>query len=88
MNLAWFDLLDDHPDFVFQGLIHWKDFFANHKKYKKVGKVMHPPIDPASPIPEHCQPEKAAKEKAEDEAKAKEESQSKPIDSDATHEEL
>lgn len=41
-----------------QGLEHWKQFFANHKSYFKVGKVSHPPIDPASPIPEHCNPKK------------------------------
>jgi len=37
---------------------HWKQFFANHKTYFKIGKVVHPPIDPASPIPEHCDPQK------------------------------
>lgn len=37
-----------------QSLNHWKAFFANHKKYFKVGTVTHPPIDPASPIPESC----------------------------------
>ncbi|KAJ8523446.1 hypothetical protein ONZ45_g89 [Pleurotus djamor] len=37
-----------------QGLAHWKNFFAEHKTYTKVGKVSHPPIDPASPIPVHC----------------------------------
>lgn len=40
---------------------HWKQFFANHKTYFKVGRVSHPPIDPASSIPEHCDPKKAAK---------------------------
>ncbi|KAF7978313.1 hypothetical protein HWV62_921 [Athelia sp. TMB] len=39
-----------------QGLNHWKEFFANHKSYTLVGKVVHPPIDPSSPIPEHCNP--------------------------------
>jgi hypothetical protein len=42
----------------FQGLEHWKQFFANHKTYFKVGRVVHPPIDPASPTPEHCDPKK------------------------------
>ncbi|KAH7916143.1 cytochrome b5-like heme/steroid binding domain-containing protein [Hygrophoropsis aurantiaca] len=37
---------------------HWKKFFTEHKSYFKVGKVIHPPIDPASPIPEHCDPKK------------------------------
>lgn len=39
-----------------QGIAHWKEFFANHKSYKRVGKVSHPPIDPSTPIPEHCNP--------------------------------
>ncbi|KII95988.1 hypothetical protein PLICRDRAFT_34941 [Plicaturopsis crispa FD-325 SS-3] len=44
---------------------HWKKFFEDHKSYHKVGRVVHPPIDPSSPIPEHCDPKKrdAAKEK-------------------------
>jgi len=41
-----------------QGLDHWKQFFANHKSYFKVGKVVHHPINPASPIPEHCDSKK------------------------------
>lgn len=40
---------------------HWKQFFANHKDYVKVGRVSHPPINPASPIPEHCDAKKQAK---------------------------
>ena len=46
---------------LFQSLNHWKKFFADSKKYRKVGRVMHEPIDPMSPIPEHCDPKKAAK---------------------------
>ncbi|KAJ7638445.1 cytochrome b5-like heme/steroid binding domain-containing protein [Roridomyces roridus] len=42
------------------GVQHWKQFFANHDKYAKVGRVSHPPIDPASPIPEHCDAKKQA----------------------------
>ncbi|KAI5124763.1 hypothetical protein M0805_005397 [Coniferiporia weirii] len=42
---------------------HWKSFFANHKKYVKVGRVLHHPIDPSSPIPEPCKPEKPLAEK-------------------------
>jgi len=34
----------------------WKKFFGNHAKYYKVGKVLHPPIDPASPLPPACNP--------------------------------
>ncbi|KZW04418.1 cytochrome b5 [Exidia glandulosa HHB12029] len=41
-------------------LAHWKKFFAGHQKYFKVGRVVHEPIDPASPIPEPCnQPKKS-----------------------------
>ncbi|KAJ7477149.1 hypothetical protein B0H11DRAFT_2158246 [Mycena galericulata] len=38
------------------------------RDYVKVGKVSHPPIDPASPIPEHCDAKKQAK--AEEEGRA------------------
>jgi len=55
-----------------RGLNHWKKFFANHKDYPKVGRVNHRPIDPTSPIPEHCDPE-AKKNKEEARAKSKEE---------------
>jgi len=48
-------------DSEWEGVQHWKKFFANHKEYRKVGRVSHPPIDPASPIPEHCDPKKQAK---------------------------
>jgi len=41
-------------DSELKGLEHWKQFFADHKTYFKVGKVVHHPIDPESPIPEHC----------------------------------
>ncbi|CAK5262679.1 unnamed protein product [Mycena citricolor] len=37
-----------------EGVQHWKGFFKNHKDYVKVGRVLHPPIDPASPVPVHC----------------------------------
>ena len=43
-----------------QSLNHWKKYFAEHKSYRKVGRVIHQPIDPMSPIPEHCDPKKAA----------------------------
>lgn len=48
-----------------QGVEHWKKFFSNHKDYKRVGRVYHPPINPESPIPTMCdlnspkKPEKA-----------------------------
>ncbi|KAJ7179521.1 cytochrome b5-like heme/steroid binding domain-containing protein [Mycena filopes] len=38
-------------DQEYEGVQHWKKFFANHKDYPQVGKVSHPPIDPASPVP-------------------------------------
>jgi hypothetical protein len=47
-----------------QGVEHWKKFFSEHKSYRKIGRVSHPPIDPNSPIPEHCDPKKAQKEAA------------------------
>ncbi|GAA5959934.1 hypothetical protein JCM3765_000649 [Sporobolomyces pararoseus] len=37
-------------------LKHWKEFYSNHAKYRKIGRVMHPPIDENSPIPEPCTP--------------------------------
>lgn len=53
-----------------QSLNHWKTFYAEHKDYKKVGRVLHEPIDPTSPVPEHCDPKKAAKYAEEAKAKA------------------
>ncbi|GAA5824293.1 hypothetical protein JCM11251_001600 [Rhodosporidiobolus azoricus] len=35
-------------------LDNWKKFYSNNAKYRKVGTVVHPPIDPSSPIPEPC----------------------------------
>ncbi|TFK29272.1 cytochrome b5 [Coprinopsis marcescibilis] len=43
-----------------QGLEHWKNFYNNHPKYWKVGRLALQPIDPKSPIPEHCDPKKRA----------------------------
>ncbi|KAK9760808.1 hypothetical protein K7432_014785 [Basidiobolus ranarum] len=37
-----------------QGLKGWKSFYENHRTYYHVGKVIHPPIDPKSPIPPDC----------------------------------
>jgi predicted heme/steroid binding protein len=48
-----------------RGLQHWKKFYAEHKDYIKVGRVVHPPIDPSTPVPEHCDPKKAAKQKSQ-----------------------
>ncbi|PVG03587.1 cytochrome b5 [Serendipita vermifera] len=41
-----------------QGVNHWKKFFKEKDKYRHVGKVIHPPIDPKSPIPRHCKEDK------------------------------
>ncbi|KAI0786443.1 cytochrome b5-like heme/steroid binding domain-containing protein [Abortiporus biennis] len=50
-----------------QGLQHWKKFYADSKKYPKVGRVSHPPIDPLSPIPEHCNAKKEQEKEKEKE---------------------
>jgi len=47
-------------------LAHWKKFYAEHPKYLKAGRVSHHPIDPASPIPEHCDPKKEKVAKGKD----------------------
>ncbi|KAJ7265847.1 cytochrome b5-like heme/steroid binding domain-containing protein [Mycena haematopus] len=65
-------------DKEYEGVQHWKKFFADHKDYYKVGRVSHPPIDPKSPIPEHCDPKKQAqaeKEAAKREAAQRESAQ-------------
>ncbi|KAF8974710.1 hypothetical protein BDZ97DRAFT_1900278 [Flammula alnicola] len=64
------------------GVAHWKKFYTEHKDYIKVGRVNHPPIDPATPIPEHCDPKKAQKAKeaadaAKKSGKAQEEGEKK-----------
>ncbi|GAA6048255.1 hypothetical protein JCM3770_006506 [Rhodotorula araucariae] len=33
---------------------HWKRFYSSHAKYRRIGTVVHPPIDPNSPLPEPC----------------------------------
>jgi len=43
-----------------KSIAHWKKFYAEHNEYVKIGRVSHPPIDPASPILEHCDPKKEA----------------------------
>ncbi|OCH95869.1 cytochrome b5 [Obba rivulosa] len=69
-----------------QGVQHWKKFFAEHKKYFKVGRVSHPPIDPSSPIPEHCDPKKAQAAKDAEEKAVRE--QRKEDDPGTKREEL
>lgn len=71
-----------------QSIDHWKNFFANHKKYTKVGRVAHRPIDPASPIPEPCQPEKPKGAKKETQAKPQQENPQSSKSSQQKHEEL
>ena len=39
--------------------MHWKKFFAEHKTYFKVGRVVHVPIDPMSSIPAPCKSPKS-----------------------------
>jgi len=48
-------------DSELKSLEHWKAFYAEHPKYYKVGTVLHKPIDPASVIPEHCDPNRKTK---------------------------
>jgi len=33
---------------------HWKSFFANNVKYPRIGRVLHHPIDPRTPLPGPC----------------------------------
>ncbi|KAI9144305.1 cytochrome b5-like heme/steroid binding domain-containing protein, partial [Paraphysoderma sedebokerense] len=40
----------------------WRSFYHDHDKYLYVGKVVHPPVDPNSPIPEDCNIEGGKKE--------------------------
>ncbi|EIM88392.1 cytochrome b5 [Stereum hirsutum FP-91666 SS1] len=54
-----------------RGVNHWKSFFKDHKSYHKIGRVQHPPIDPASPIPEHCNPKEAKKDDSAADGKKK-----------------
>ncbi|KAG0144148.1 hypothetical protein CROQUDRAFT_65321 [Cronartium quercuum f. sp. fusiforme G11] len=41
-----------------KALAHWANFFENSPKYPKVGRVIRPSIDPASPLPQDCDPKK------------------------------
>jgi hypothetical protein len=34
-----------------KSLVHWQDFYHKSDKYFYVGRVIHPEIDPNSPIP-------------------------------------
>ena len=48
-----------------QSVAHWKRLFSEHKSYFKVGRVNHPPIDPASPLPTHCESKEEAEQWAQ-----------------------
>ncbi|KAI0313445.1 cytochrome b5 [Amylostereum chailletii] len=50
---------------------HWKTFFKDHNKYRRVGRVSHKPIDPSSPVPEPCKPKKEGGPKKEKEKQEK-----------------
>ncbi|KAK7061355.1 sterol metabolism-related protein [Favolaschia claudopus] len=79
----WTHDLRGLSDQEYAGVQHWKKFFAEHKEYRKVGRVSHPPIDPKSPIPVHCDPKKQAKgeeEAAKREAAARQAPQKKADD--------
>ncbi|KAJ3921832.1 cytochrome b5-like heme/steroid binding domain-containing protein [Lentinula edodes] len=69
-----------------RGVHHWKEFYANHAEYKKVGRVNHPLINPASPIPEPCKPPKVKNDGKDGKAKEKDKSEAK--ESTMVHEEL
>jgi hypothetical protein len=43
---------------------HWKRFFGDHQSYVRVGRVVHPPIDPSTPLLPHCDPKKDAEQSA------------------------
>ncbi|SOV05197.1 related to FSH3 - putative serine hydrolase [Ustilago sp. UG-2017a] len=45
----------DFGDKQMNDLVSWRDFYANHDKYYKVGRVVLPPIDPSVPVPEPCE---------------------------------
>ncbi|KAG6375090.1 cytochrome b5 [Boletus reticuloceps] len=68
-----------------KGIENWKRFFTDHKAYFKVGRVLHHPIDPQSPIPEHCDPKK---EEGAQPKKGSDDSGKPPVQPDpSTHEE-
>ncbi|KAF9076831.1 cytochrome b5-like heme/steroid binding domain-containing protein [Rhodocollybia butyracea] len=69
-------------------LEHWKDFYANHKDYKKVGRVAHKPIDPSSPIPEHCKDRKDDKSEKGNKKGDNVKKEERPTTKETVHEEL
>ncbi|RIA97086.1 cytochrome b5-like heme/steroid binding domain-containing protein, partial [Glomus cerebriforme] len=42
-------------------LENWAKFYRDHHTYYKVGRVVHPPIDPNTPIPPPCKDASAQK---------------------------
>jgi len=44
-----------------KGVEDWASFYRNHHTYYRVGRVVHPPIDPNSPIPPPCKDASAQK---------------------------
>jgi hypothetical protein len=71
-----------------QGIEHWKKFYRDHNEYFKVGRVSHKPIDPSSPIPEHCDPKKAEKQRQERAGREKAAAAATERTKEAQHEEL
>lgn len=67
MSYKWFVLM---LTWYLQSLAHWKKFYDEHEDYIKVGRVSHPPIDPASPVLKHCNPKKAKQQEEEKARKA------------------
>ena len=51
--------------YVPQGIEHWKQFYRDHKTYRKVGKVALRPIDLKTDPPLHCIPERREQELVE-----------------------
>jgi len=49
-----------------KALDKWRRFYANHKKYKRVGTVYHEPIDPDAPLPPPCDREGKAIEQPDE----------------------
>lgn len=52
-------------DAELKSIEHWKNFYKDHKNYFKVGRVLHRPIDPSSPIPEDCDLKRAGRQHQE-----------------------
>ncbi|KAG8747499.1 hypothetical protein FRC10_000635 [Ceratobasidium sp. 414] len=64
-QLAKYDGTDLTKGVYLASLAHWKKFFAKHEKYRHIGWVQHPAIDPNTPPPVHCDEGRAAADRAE-----------------------